>query len=128
MIDRLLREHDRVRDAASGIEAFLEAPAAPVDPVFAKLRWTLARELATHLATERGAYPAVKAQVRGDAIYRGIDHALDQDLAQHAIVWTIARIQADWAGYRREARLLLRRLRRRMTYEETVLFPLLPQG
>lgn len=127
MIERFLCEHDRVRDAACHIEVFLEAPTAPVDPAFARFRWTLARELATHLATERGAYPAVRSQVRGDAIYRGIDHALDQDLARHAADWSIARIEAEWAGYRREARLLLRRLRRRMTYEETVLFPLLAQ-
>lgn len=128
MIDRLLRDHDRVRAVVDAIDLFLDADSAPVDPAFAQLRWTLARELATHLAAERSTYPTVKAQARGEAIYRGIDHALGADLAMHAAEWTIARIEADWSGYRRNARLLLRRLRRRMTYEETVLFPLLPRG
>jgi hypothetical protein len=128
IVDRLLRDHDRVRATADAIDQFLDEDSVPVDPAFARLRWTLARELATHLAAERTTYPAVKAQARGDAIYRGIDHALDADLAAHAAEWTIARIEADWSAYRRNVRLLLRRLRRRMAYEETVLFPLLPQG
>ena len=125
MIDQLNAEHDRVRAAAARIEAFLDAPEAPRDPAFARLRWTLARELATHLATERHIYPKVRAKLRGDALYRGIDRELDDDLGRHMADWTVAAIEADWLRYRREARLLLRRLRRRMQYEETALFPLL---
>lgn len=121
--ERHRREHDRVRAILDRLDLHLDRPAAPVDPEFARLRWTLARELATHLASERGSFPALRTGLRGDALYRGIDHALGQDLANHASTWTVVRIAADWPAFRREARLLARRLRRRMTYEETVLFP-----
>lgn len=124
-IERLAADHDRVRATVAGLEDFLMADTPPADPAFARLRWQLRRELAAHLAVERRAYPIVRERLRGDAIYRGIDHALDEDIARHSAEWSVARIEADWMTYRRSARLLLRRLRRRMTYEETTIFPVL---
>lgn len=124
-IDRLSADHDRVRATITGLEAFLAGEKPPADPAFARLRWQLRRELAAHLAVERHAYPAVRGRLRGEVLYRGIDHALDDDVAQHVAEWTAARIEAEWIAYRRAARLLLRRLRLRMAYEETVIFPML---
>lgn len=125
LIDRLLRDHDRVRDTLERLDRYLEADRAPTDLDFSRLRWSLMRELATHLAVERSAYPGVTAKLRGDTLYKGLDRALDNDLAAHMTHWIPARIHDEWGRYRSEARLLARRLRRRMHYEESALFPMM---
>ena len=124
-LDRLHADHDRVRGILTGLEAYLLAATAPRDADFSRLRWSLARELSTHLAFERAAYPKITVQPRGPALYNGLDRTLDADLAEHMTYWTLARIHAEWIAYRVSARLLSRRLRQRMAYEENVLFPML---
>ena len=125
LTDRLMDDHDRVRATLTQLDDYLDGDRAPADMEFSRLRWSLVRELATHLAVERAAYPGVKASLRGDTLYRGLDRALDEDLSAHMGRWTPARIQGEWRHYRSEARLLARRLRRRMAYEESALFPIM---
>lgn len=125
LIDRLQSDHDRVRAVLSQLDTFLDLDRAPTDMNFSRLRWTLVRELATHLAVERSAYPHVTQHLRGGTLYQGLDRALDEDLATHMAGWTPTRIQTEWRCYRSDARLLARRLRRRMAYEESALFPMM---
>ncbi|KQT31310.1 hypothetical protein ASG29_15230 [Sphingomonas sp. Leaf412] len=124
-LDRHRADHDRVRAILTGLEAYLLAAAPPVDAGFSRLRWSLARELSVHLAFERTAYPKITSQPRGPALYNGLDRTLDADLGEHMTKWTLARIHAEWIAYRVSARLLSRRLRQRMAYEESVLFPMM---
>lgn len=125
LIDRLRDDHDHVRATLDQLELYFDGAQAPTDMAFSRLRWALVRELATHLAVERTAYPGVTTKLRGSALYQGLDRALDADLASHMAGWTPSRIHAEWSRYRSEARLLARRLRRRMAYEESALFPVM---
>jgi hypothetical protein len=117
MIDR--DQHDSIRRIAARMDIFLAKPTPPDGDEFARLRWTLVRELSIHLAVERPALTTWLQRNAGRAAE--LDTDFDQVFAHHMATWSGANIHAAWADYRGVTADLLARLRRRMDYEERVI-------
>ena len=125
MLDKLLDDHDRIRRLADDLGAFMTEDTAPVDPAFAQLRWTLIRELASHLAVEG---QLITDAVRRKKITEGgrddmFDLALADDVFDHVARWSDTALRADWPGYRRDVERILKRLHARMDREEAQSYP-----
>ena len=121
MIDQLRNDHDRLRDLADRLDRFLDSDAPPIDPEFSQLRWILVRELSMHLASERAALEAWRAKSRGND--HDLDFELDDAFMQHIVAWSGATMSTRWKHYCESTRALLHRLRQRMEFEETSMFP-----
>jgi len=125
MIPKFIHDHDRLRSIIDELDGYLKASRPPIDMNFAKLRWSLSRELAVHVAIERRALPDLFARTNTPDIYRSLDHSLDAELHEHMTQWTASAIDAAWDDYRAAAGNLLARLCHRMTFEEQKIFPAL---
>ena len=119
-VQRLQDDHARVLEIIRQLEPFLERDTAPVEPDFARLRWSLVRELTQHLAMERSVLSGGSHPGSAAAEYDG---GFAATFNNHIARWTGAQVHDHWAGYSRAARTLLARLRRQIRHEETVLFP-----
>lgn len=125
MITQLTDDHDRIRAIAADLERYLDGDIAPGDRRFTQCRLELMRVLSTHLAFERYAIGNLEYRPRGRDLASGLDVALDQALRDHMLEWTGTAIHKQWDRYRAATRDLLTRLRARMRYEETAVFPAL---
>jgi len=125
MLRRFVEDHDRLRSIIAEFDRHLKSSQAPTDVAFARLRWTLARQVAVHVALERRALPDMFARTATPDLYRGLDHDLDCELNRQMTEWTASAIEASWAEYRSITANLLARLRRRMVFEEKKIFPAL---
>jgi hypothetical protein len=123
MIEQLTQEHDRLHALADQLDCFLDAETMPTDPAFSRLRWTMLRQLSTHFAAERHALSPARNDPAIAGLFASLDSDLDGAIDAHMLEWSAARMQAAWPNYRSAARALLKRLRRRMRYEEGVLYP-----
>lgn len=112
--------HGELRAMADRLEAYLHGDAPPQDAAFAHLRWMLVRELSLHLAGERAALERWQAEV-GQWAAR-LDLAFDDAFKQHVVKWSGASLSANWCRYCLETRALLRRMRKRMAFEDRTVF------
>lgn len=123
MIAQLQDDHDRLRDLADQLERYLDGDTPPRDPHFAQLRWMLVRELSMHMAAERKTL--AEWQAASGASGEALDTGLDQAFTDHVVTWSGATMGDSWNNYRTATQALLRRLRRRMAFEEARMFPAL---
>ena len=110
-------DHDRIRLLANRLDLFLVEERAPLGADFARQRWELIRELATHFALERASVRARAATCDARTAQR-LDVDLENVWRSHVVRWTGASVHADWREYRMATRALLSRIRMRMVWEE----------
>jgi hypothetical protein len=122
MLKKLKDDHDRLRAIIDALDEQLKTEEPSESSDFARLRWTLIRELCVHAALERRALPTLYASLAKPAFDSGLDHELDKALTSHMIEWGAIAIRDGWRDYRTAAAALLNRLRKRMTYEEATFF------
>lgn len=118
MFDQLTQDHDRLREIADRLDAYLQEPSAPVDIEFSRLRWALIRQLTLHLAREKVVFGSDASGTDGC-----MGDPLDAQFQEYMTAWDARAIQRGWAHYCRVSRALLRQLRARMRREEAYLFP-----
>ena len=121
MTARLHHDHQALRAMADRLEAYLVGDAPPQDPEFSHLRWMMVREMTLHLATERAAL--ARWQADSVELSRDFDFAFEEAFKQHVVKWSGASMISNWCRYCLETRALLRRMRKRMAFEERTLFP-----
>ena len=124
-ISRFVDDHARIRKIVAALERFLQLERAPDEAAFARRRWELIREVSVHLAVEGRIITDMAKGIRLAPHLLQQDATLAAEVRTHMAEWTAAAIEERWPTYRRTTRALLARLRRRMEYEETSLFPAL---
>lgn len=130
---RLLGElqvaHERLSDAISLKEAVANAP-TPVSTRYSLARWQLGRARHVRQRILNDVYAELLQETTAEeALLLRRLQADELDLCQrssnHLARWTPERIDADWAGFRAAATEVIARVRRRITTEREIIYPML---
>lgn len=129
MLDRLLRDHQVIRDKAQALLDLLDSETLPPRELLADTRWKVGSHVMQHLAFEdRHLYAKLLRDERGEVA--DIGRRFQSELAElfavysaHALHWTADRIESDWQAFRVESRKMTLGLFSRIDDEETELFP-----
>ena len=130
MLERLLKDHDRLRDIARRLAAAVSTSRPPSATDLEEIRWELARESLQHLAHDERQVLA-KIEQFGDDSARAVVATFRADLdsfnaafREHMEHWTGSRVAATPSRYARSVRQLVSRLEDRLAREEQELYPL----
>ena len=130
LIDRLLREHRKIRSLAAELSAILCRPEPRELDGLARVRWEMASTIMAHLALEdRSIYNVVEHDPREHV--RSLARRFRTELIEafdryctHIEDWSASRIAKDWDIYRKEGLSFIAWLLARADREEAELFPL----
>lgn len=130
MLDRLLRDHELMREKAQVLMHLLDREKMPSRAVLSETRWTLGSHIMQHLAYEdRHLYAKLLRDERPEV--RETGRRFHSDLAKlfaayasNAQHWTPDRIGANWDGFRADARRMTLAMFARIDLEEAELYPL----
>lgn len=133
LINRLTREHDKLRLLGAELLELMETP-TPCDPAeLARRRWNLARMVHMHLALEeRQLFASLASDLRPEvrvasAKARARVEHLHAHYAKHVEHWTAEAVTARWDLFQVAVRTLVRRMNSALAKEEEELFPLVPR-
>lgn len=130
MLDRLLRDHQVIREKAQALLDLLDSDQMPSRSILAETRWTLGSQIMQHLAYEdRHLYSKLLHDERAEVRETGRQFhsdlaALFAAYASNAQHWTPDRIAQDWDGFRADARRMTLAMFARIDLEEAELYPL----
>ncbi len=130
MLDRLLRDHDMIREFAQGLLDLLETETMPSSLHLAERRWKLGSKIMQHMAFEdRHLYAKLLRDERPHV--RAIGLKFQSELtnlfsaySEHAQFWTPERITQDWNGFRLASIKMTQAMFARLSMEEAELYPL----
>lgn len=129
MLDRLLHDHQVIRENAQALLALLDSETLPPSKLLAETRWKVGSHIMQHLAFEdRHLYAKLLRDERPEVAEAG--RRYQADIAEmfavysaHARHWTADRIAADWQTFRIDSKKMTMAMFVRIELEETELFP-----
>lgn len=130
MLEKLLHDHDVLRERAGKLIVLLDLPVMPDPELLGQARWELSGYVMQHLALEdRYVYAKLLADPRPHVRALGQNSqdelkALYTEYARQGQYWTQERIASGWDLYRRPAKKRVLQMLERIDREETELYPL----
>ncbi|MFN3473899.1 MAG: hypothetical protein ACK4ZW_07620 [Blastomonas sp.] len=130
MLDRLLSDHEMIRQHAQGLLDLLACETMPSSLHLADARWKLGSKIMQHMAFEdRHLYAKLLRDERPHV--RAIGLKFQSELtklfsaySEHAQFWTPERIAQDWNGFRLASIRMTHAMFARLALEEAELYPL----
>jgi hypothetical protein len=131
-VDYLYGEHRQMERLARKLEAAARLPKPPEPFGFLQLRRAFREAVTNHLKRESWAVYPLQGFVSSEicaalAELRPEGGSFSETLAEHERRWTATRIEGDWRAYCEELAAIIASLRRRIAFEERILYPLLEQ-